>query len=197
MLTDRDLNILNWIDNYRAITIEQAQFIFFKGSYEAARKRLGILEHDKIIKSYTSKATRQKVYYNENKISDHDLYCMDYIKELYKLNCTIIDIKIKPRYLNNLIIPDAFVKFKYKGYIFNTLLEVDFTHNTEEDKLNVMYEKLAKDTSEYAEFNNKSFILVIAKVKIQNRYSSKNYDTIYTDLKYSKLKELLELDKIP
>lgn len=196
MLTDRDLEILEWIDKYKAISVEQARYIFFKGSYEAARRRLSILEKDKIIKSYISRTTKQKVYYIDKKISDHDLYILDYLKELKKLNCEIIDIKLKPQYLDGLIVPDAFVKFKYSKYTFNTLLEVDFAHPTEELKLNTLYEKLAKECNRYSEFNNRSFILVNTKPVIQTVYNSKNYDSIYTDLKYTNLGNFLGLEQI-
>lgn len=194
MLTNRDLEILEWIDKYKTITVEQARYIFFKGSYESARRRLSILEKDKILKSYISKSTKQKVYYSEKKISDHDLYCLDYIKELKKYNCKIIEIKNKPHYLNNLIIPDMYVKFKFNGYVFNTLLEVDFTHATEEKKLNLLYEKLARESSDYEDFNGKSFILIVAKPIIQTKYRAKNYTSIYTDLKFSTLYNLLGLE---
>lgn len=193
MLTDRDMNILDWLDKYKAITIEQAQYMFFNESYEAARRRLSLLEEYKILKSYISKATKKKIYYIEKKISDHDLYCLDYIKELKKLGCEIITIIPHPHY--KLIIPDFFVKFKLNKYIFNTLLEVDFTHNTPIDKLNILYEKLAKETDNYSEFNNQSFILILAKTRIQLMYSAKNFTAIYTDLKYSNLNNLLGLDE--
>ena len=196
MLTDRDLEILEWIDKYKAISVEQARYIFFKGSYESARRRLSILEKDKVIKSYISRSTKQKVYYIDKKISDHDLYILDYIKELKKLNCEIIDIKLKPLYLKGLIIPDAFVRFKFSKYTFNTLLEVDFAHATEELKLNTLYEKLAKECEQYQEFKNRSFILVNTKPVVKTSYNSKNYDSIYTDLKYTKLGDFLGLEQL-
>ena len=52
MLTNRDLETLEWINKYKAITVEQARYIFFNGLYEPARRRLAILEKDKILKSY-------------------------------------------------------------------------------------------------------------------------------------------------
>lgn len=197
MLTNRDFEILDWIKEYKAITIEQCQFLFFNGSYEAARRRLALFEKEYNVKSYISRTTKQKVYYLDKKISEHDVYILDYLKELKKAGCELLDIKIKPKYLKNLIIPDAFVKFKYNKYIFNTLLEVDYMHPTEELKLNTLYEKLAKETTDYKEFNNNSFILVIASEKAKLRYSSKNYDSIYTDLKYNKLIDLLGIPKLP
>ena len=196
MLTNRDLEILEWIDKYKVISVEQARYIFFRGSYEAARRRLSILEKDKMIKSYTSRATKQKVYYIDKKISDHDLYILDYLKELKKAGCNIVDIKIKPQYLNGVMIADAFVKFKFYKYTFNTILEVDFQHPTEEIKINTLYEKLAKEIDNYKEFNGRSFILVVAKPLIQNIYNSKNYDSIYTDLKYTNLANFLGLEQL-
>ena len=196
MLTDRDLEILNWINKYRAISIEQCQWIFFNGSYESARRRLSILEKDKVIKSYISRATQQKVYYIDKKISDHDLYILDYIKELKKNGCNLVEIKIKPQYLKGIMIADAFVKFKFFKYTFNTILEVDFQHPTEELKLNTLYEKLAEEISEYSEFNGRSFILIMVKPLIQNVYNSKNFDSIYTDLKFSNLADFLGLKEL-
>lgn len=196
MLTDRDLEILNWINKYRAISIEQCQWIFFNGSYESARRRLSILEKDKVIKSYISRATKQKVYYIDKKISDHDLYILDYIKELKKNGCNLVEIKIKPQYLKGIMIADAFVKFKFFKYTFNTILEVDFQHPTEELKLNTLYEKLAEEISEYSEFNGRSFILIMVKPLIQNVYNSKNFDSIYTDLKFSNLADFLGLKEL-
>lgn len=196
MLTNRDFEILDWIKKYKAITIEQCQFLFFNGSYEAARRRLSILEKDYNIKSYISRASKQKVYYLEKKISDHDIYILDYLKELKKADCKFIDIKIKPRYLRDLLIPDAFVKFKFNKYTFNTLLEVDYMHPTEELKLNTLYEKLARESSDYEEFNNNSFVLVVSSEKATIRYNSKNYDSVYTDLKYNKLIDLLGIGEL-
>ena len=196
MLTNRDLEILDWINKYKAISIEQCQILFFKGSYEAARRRLSILEKDKMIKSYISRASKQKVYYIDKKISDHDLYILDYLKELKKAGCNIVDIKIKPQYLNGVMIADAFVKFKFYKYTFNTILEVDFQHPTEEIKINTLYEKLAKEIDNYEEFNGRSFILVVAKPLVQNIYNSKNFDTVYTDLKFTNLANFLGLNEL-
>ena len=52
MLTERDRKILNFIENYKSISINQTANIFFNTSYEGARRRLKQLEEMKYIKSY-------------------------------------------------------------------------------------------------------------------------------------------------
>ena len=196
MLTDRDFKLLDWLKNYNAITIEQSQYLFFSGSYESARRRLSILEKDGIVKSYISKNTKQKIYYLYKKVTDKKIYVLDYLKELKKNNCSLMDIKIEPKYLNCSLKPDAFVKFKFKGYIFNTILSVNYLKTIDELKLNALYEKLAKEISDYKEFNNQGFILVIASHTPMLKYSSKNFESIYTDLKYKNLSSLLRLNTL-
>ena len=69
-------------------------------------------------------------------------------------------------------------------------------HPTEELKLNTLYEKLARESSDYEEFNNNSFVLVVSSEKATIRYNSKNYDSVYTDLKYNKLIDLLGIGEL-
>lgn len=196
MLTDRDFKLLEWLKNYNAITIEQSQYLFFFGSYEAARRRLSILEKDGIVKSYVSKNSKQKIYYLYKKVNDKKIYVLDYLKELKKNNCDLIEIKIEPKYLNGSLKPDAFVKFNFNGYIFNTILNLNYLKPIDELNLNILYEKLAKETSNYKEFNNQGFILVIASYTPMLRYTSKNFESVYTDLKYHNLSNLLGLNNL-
>ena len=63
-------------------------------------------------------------------------------------------------------------------------------------KLNTLYEKLAKECEQYPEFKNRSFILINIKPVVKTSYNSKNYDSIYTDLKYTKLGDFLGLEQL-
>ena len=182
MLTNRDKEILKFIEEYKSITIRQAKYLFFKKSYEGARRRLAELEKFGLLKSTISKGRSEKVYFFEKMLSDHDLYKMDYVVSLKKMGFEILKFNTKLSYFNNQLKPDAFVICKKEGYRYITFLEVDYTHYTNNVKLNALYEKLAKE-----EFKDTSFILVIARPTQGIRYSPENYDIVFTDLEFSNL----------
>lgn len=94
MITDRDKEVLRWIENYKAITLRQATELFFKGNYKGASRRMGQLEDMEILKSYTSKSKSEKVYYQDKKVNDHRLYIYDYFKELKRLGCELFDMHL-------------------------------------------------------------------------------------------------------
>lgn len=191
MLTTRDRKILSWIQDYGAITINQAKTFFFKGSYDNARRRLRGLEQQEILNSYTLKETKEKVYYVDRKISTHDIYVLDYIKKLKELDCNVVDITIKPRYLNNSLIPDAFVKFIYKNDLYITFLEVDYKHATEYLKFKSLYERLYREKDNYEEFQGTFPIVIVANLNASIRYNSSNFNVIYTTYDYDNLSDLL------
>lgn len=196
MLTDRDITLLDWLKTYKIITISQCQYLFFNGSYEAARRRLSLLEEQDLIKSYFSQNTKQKVYYLYKKANDKYIYTIDYLKELKKVNCEILDIKINPKYLDNSIKPSAFVKFKNNGFIFNTILQInDFTF-IDDLKLNNFYNDVSLNIKDYPEFNNHGFILIMIPSTKTIRISSSNYDCILTNFQYKNLSSLLNIDKL-
>ena len=191
MLLDRDKEVLIFLEKYNAITISLAQYMLFNGSYESARRRLKQLEDRSLIKSYLSKAKKEKIYYLNRKVSDHNVYILDYLKELKRLKCNLLEVKFQPQYLKGNIIPDAYVRFKYDGDIYITLLEVDYTHYTDNIKLSTMYEKLYNERELYEEFKGTFPIVIIARPTPGIRYNSNNFEVIYTDLQYSNLERLL------
>lgn len=182
MLTSRDKEILRFIEEHKSLTIRQAQYLFFNGTYEGARRRLAELEKFGLLKSIISKGRSEKVYFSEKMLSDHDLYKMDYVVSLKKMGFEILKFNTKPSYFNNQLKPDAFVICKKEGYRYITFLEVDYTHYTNNVKLNALYEKLAKE-----EFKDTGFILVIARPTQGIRYSPENYDIVFTNLEFSNL----------
>lgn len=191
MITDRDKEVLKWIEEYKSITLRQSTELFFNGNYKGASRRMAQLEDMGVLKSYISKAKKEKVYYQEKKVNDHRLYIYDYLKELKRLGCDLIDIKIEPKYLSGLIRPDAYVLFRYEDYKYITLLEVDYTHYTDNIKMNTLYEKLYVERENYKEFFGTFPIVVIARPTKGIRYNSGNFEVIYTDLSYSNLEQFL------
>lgn len=191
MLVKRDKLILKHLEEYRAITIKQAQYLFFNKSYENARKRLYTLEHKMgLIKSYKSNYSKEKVFILNKEISDHDLITLDYLKFLAQNDCEIIEVKLQPRFLKGLIRADAFVIFKKDGYKYFTILEVDYTHYTENTKFQ-LYEKLYRDKELEEKCEGTFPFLIVARPTPGIRYNSNNFETIYTDLDYSNLSTYL------
>lgn len=190
-LTERDNNLLIWIEKYKAITINQAKSIFFNGIYESARRRLFILEKEGYINSYYRNYNNEKVYYNDRRLSDHDLFVFDFIKYLKEKGCRLRKIKTQPRYLNDGLRPDAFIEFQYDNEVYFVLLEIDYTHYTSNMKMQ-MYEMLYKREELKKDCYGTFPIVIIARPNLNCiKYNSKNFDIIYTDYQFSNLDRLL------
>lgn len=193
MITDRDKLILKWIEEYKGISISQCTQIFFANNYEGCRRRLKQLEEFGLLKSYISKLKKEKVYYQDKKLSDHDLLIYDFIKESYRSGAKLYDMKLQPRYLNDMIRPDAFIILTKEKEVYLILLEIDYTHYTNSDKFQ-LYEKLYKENifqNKYSTFP----ILLVARPFITTKYNSKNFECIYTDLEFSNLNKFLFINQ--
>jgi len=191
MLTNRDKEILQWIHEYDVLTINQAKYLFFNGVYDNARRRLRTLEQQEILNSYICKDNKEKVYYTNKKRSQHDIYIIDCIVKLISLGCNILEVKLKPSYLNGELVPDAFIKFGRGDDLYLVFLAVDYRYATELLKFKSLYERLYKEKSEHEEFLNTFPIVIVSSFKTTVRYMSSNFYCLYTDLEFSNLKELL------
>lgn len=191
MLTKRDKDILNWIQEYDIITIKQAQNIFFNGIYDNARRRLRVLEQQGILNSYICKDSKEKVYCVDKKRSQHDIYIVDFIAKLITLDCNVLEFKLKPHYLNGDLISDAFVKFSQGDDLYLVLLEIDYKHATEILKFKSLYERLYREKDKHEEFLNTFPMIVVASFKETIRYTSNNFYCLFTDFGFKNLKDLL------
>lgn len=179
MLVTRDKEVLRHIEEHDAISIQQANKIFFK-NYDSARRRLKQLEQMGILKSYINSITKEKIYYESKKLSAHDLFRMDFYAELISNGAEILEFKKQPRYLKDLIRPDAFIKFQYKNNLYFNLLECDFTHFTDSSKLQ-LYEKLYKENELQPQCYNMFPTLVLLKSQVTTTYKSNNFEVVYLD----------------
>lgn len=191
MLTNRDKEILQWIHEYDVLTINQAKYLFFNGAYDNARRRLRTLEQQEILNSYICKDSKEKVYYTNKKRNQHDIYVIDCIVKLISLGCNILEVKLKPSYLNGELVPDAFIKFGLGDDLYLVFLEVDYRYATELLKFKSLYERLYKEKDKHEEFLNTFPIVIVSSFKTTVRYMSSNFYCLYTDLEFSNLKELL------
>ena len=175
----RDREVLRYLEDDEAISIQQATKIFFK-NYDSARRRLKQLEEMEILKSYINRITKEKVYYVDKKVSAHDLLRMDFYAELVNNGAKILEFKKQPRLLNDFIRPDAFIKFTKDNNLYFILLEVDLSHFTDSSKLQ-LYEKLYKENELQPKCYNMFPTLVLLKSQVTTTYKSQNFEVIYLD----------------
>lgn len=190
MLTERDREILSWIEKYKSITLSQIQYLFFNGSYESARRRMKQLENMKFVKSIQNSLLGNKVFFNDFVLNDHNLFVIEFLKFIKKQGGNIIEFKTQPSYMDNKIRPDAFIIFELKDNVYFILLEVDLNHYTSNSKMK-KYEELYKK-EELQKLCCGTFpIILISRPTKGIRYNSKNFNVIYTDLFYNNVNSLL------
>lgn len=195
-MTQRDKDVLRFIEKYKAITTQQARHIFFNGCEKSTIRRLNQLEDLKIIEGYYVGKNKLYKFPEERKLTQHDVLILNLYSWIYKNGGEVIDFIITPHFLNNMLIPDGLVKFKipYAGnkYTVFVLLEIDYTHYTDNIKMNTLYEKLYREKvlSEYCGQAEFPFI-VVSRPTPGIRYSSNNFEVIYTDLEFTNLTKLM------
>jgi len=152
-LTNRDVNIINFIEKNQGATIDQIQKLFFTGYFVTAN-RLRILNNNKFIKSQVHPILGKKVYYLKKIPSYHSLIITDVTILLKdKLDFMQREYKIK----NNQV--DCIFILK-RGIIL--ILEVDIFNRTKDKKINEIINTLNEKKAKF-EF------LIITKHKVQEK----------------------------
>lgn len=188
MLTERDKKLISWLEVNHAISVKQAQSIFFK-NYEVARRRLAQLKDMGVLNSYINELTKEKIYYYDKKLSSHDLFKHEFYRKIVEHGGEVIKFDREPRYLNGLIRADGYFEFKYNNLIYCCILEIDYKHMTDTKKM-ILYEKLYKEGTLQKELEVFPMI-VILRQNIDIRYNSTNFDCLYLDFNLSKFKEIV------
>lgn len=135
MITDRDRRIIDFIESIGFSSIKNISDMFFSDcryGYDLARKRLKkIYDYGRYIKKFTNHETNEIVYAPINSkiknVSLHSMRVLEYICKLKCLGCDIIQVEIEPVF--DSIKPDAYICFKFNGYIYFQLLEVQLRHD--------------------------------------------------------------------
>lgn len=136
-----DKQILKFIEDFKSITVKQAEIMFYKNNNNA-RRRLKELEEQGVLKSYKYNKTALAYTFKEFKeISEHDTIRNDFVSQLVAQGSTINNFKICPRPLNGMIIPDLYIEYTYKNSTYKSYVEVDLTHFTGDSKI-TLYNKL-------------------------------------------------------
>ncbi|MFA9398045.1 MAG: hypothetical protein ACERKV_07255 [Clostridiaceae bacterium] len=139
MITERDKDILRWIEEHKSITINQCSKLFYTGNkfaYDQARKRLRYLNKENLIKRYRQDPKSETIYFTEKRLKIHGLKLMDVIAALKEFN--VYDIK-KERKIginsSTSYIVDSTCVLKYSNALIPVIVEIDYTHYTNSDKI--------------------------------------------------------------
>lgn len=153
-LTNRDVEILNFLDKVKGATIEQIQIMFFP-SYDTAKRRLRQLKENNFLKCAIHPVLNKKIYYIKRLPSYHSIIinhvCILLKDKIYRVQKEFKIDKYKV---------DALLVLKDKTIV---ILEVDiFNRTTEEKYINI---KKVMD-SKKLEFK----MLVVEKRKNKNGF---------------------------
>jgi len=166
-LTNRDIDIINFIGKNLGATIDQMQKLYFP-SYDVAANRLKILNNNKFLKVTVHPVLGKKVYYLKKIPSFHSLVITDVTILLKdKLEFMQREYKIK----NNTV--DCIFILK-KGIIL--IVEVDIFNRTKDKKINEIISSLNEKKMKF-EF------LIITKHEVQKEKKKEK-------IKYIGIKEI-------
>ena len=152
-LTDRDIDIINFIEKNQGATIQQIQKLFFP-SYDVAANRLKILNNNKFVKTQVHPVLGKKVYYFKKMPSFHSLVITDVVILLKdKLDFIQREYKIKNHQVDCIFILKG-------GKIL--ILEVDIFNRTKDKKVSEIISALDEKKAKF-EF------LIITKHNVQEK----------------------------
>lgn len=134
-MVDRDKEIIDFVHQIGYASIKNIADMYFthaRYNYDLARKRLKKIENTgKYIKSFRNEETNERVYIpyesNVKRVTTHNLKVIEYVCKLNCLGCKMKTIEIEPVFNN--IKPDAYIVFKFEGFTYAQLLEIQIRHD--------------------------------------------------------------------
>lgn len=186
MLTQRDKQILKFIESFGGISIYQCSKAYFsdcKHGYDLARKRLKKMYDMGLVKFYTNKLTNERIYCNDTKITPHKTYLLDVYATFLQNNCKILSFDNEPRWMVSKDYPngkyrsDGLFIIEYNGKKRAYCAEIDVTHTTKMEK----YEEIFHSGEWLKKIGGIPAIIVVGDVLTE--YHSDNFDSIFLDYK--------------
>ncbi|EGO86294.1 hypothetical protein G8S49_11355 [Clostridium botulinum C] len=199
-LTKRDKSILKFIEEYGSITINQCSKIFFdknKEGYQQARKRLKKLSENKFLKRYRKDMHSECIYFLDKKLSLHDLKAFDIYAELIFTGATIK--KFIPKYRIKTLNSkktyrelDVLAEFIYKDYFYTLIIEIDYTHFTNKEKLLDIYNS-NHFQSKYKHLDSNIFpsILILRPYIPERKINDERMHIYYTSFEHPNIHDIL------
>lgn len=180
-LTDRDLQLIEFLKLNKCADTESLSHIFFNSSLRACQHRLKKLADIGEVKSFRENILTQNIYYINRKPTSykHALKVTQFIAELHKLDIEIIKSKV-PYKLENIIADGLFI-VRIGGEIKIIFLEVELTKFFNLSK----YEELYYSRSWKDIFPVFPSIVVITdkKVKTDSKFNIIKIDTQFSNIK--------------
>lgn len=133
------LDVLDFINEHGAISIEIAKNLFYntKYGYDTARRVLKKMEQDKLLKSDKDFVTGKKIYFLKKKISSHKLMLLNFYSELVALGAEVVEFQKEYKAYNK--ISDGLIVYKYAGEMKIILIEIDINNKTKPKKYEELY----------------------------------------------------------
>ncbi|MGL5245172.1 MAG: FtsK/SpoIIIE domain-containing protein, partial [Sarcina sp.] len=164
--------IFKFIEEHGAITLNQA-IRMYKINKSTLYSLFRRLEQKGEIKAYKDERGKDKVYYSDTIKNAHSMLKIEFYTILVSQGYTILEYTKEKSLLNGIIRCDGYYKVKKDNKIFTLILEIDYTHFTEEAKFN-LYEKV---------YEEEEFILILVREKIGARIRKK-YKILATDFTF-------------
>ena len=189
-LTDRDIEIIEFLKLNKCADTETLSRIFFNSSLRACQNRLKKLVDNGNIKAFRENILTQNIYYVRRKpISyKHALKVTQFIAELHKLNIEIIKYRV-PYKVGN-VIADALFIVKVNNQVIPLVLEVELTKFFDLEKYQRLY--YSRDWKEVFPMFPKVIVVSDKKVK-----TDRKLDIIKIDTSFSNVEEFVFALKIP
>lgn len=125
MLTSRDLEIINFLEDYRVASTSTLAKMFFP-NLNTAHKRLKTLADEGVVNRARDIITAEYIYYiTKPKQLRHTLLVSDFYRELSK-RVKVVKFKLSPKI--DYLIPDAVFGYVHLGTSFIGFLEVEISN---------------------------------------------------------------------
>lgn len=148
-ITDRDKEIISYVEQYGFVTISQAYNMWFSDQtygYDLARKRLNILVDTGRLKSNKSKHTNfTNIYYIDKRYSNmshHNILIMDVYSKITSFGGDIKYFKREQPWDDGKYRSDAYVIYTFEGYVYALFIEVFSLGTSSCNSLNTLKDKL-------------------------------------------------------
>ena len=141
-LQSRDIDIINYLEEFKGATIEHIQGLFFP-SYDSAKKRLKILEDDKQIKGCWHQLLGKKVYFIDKLPSYHRIITNEVRLAMLK-NFEVLEFKYEAQIKNFKV--DALCVYK-SDKVGIIIIEVDIYNRTSEEKIKFVENEIKNKTN--------------------------------------------------
>jgi hypothetical protein len=187
MLTSKDNKILEFVNEYGGITIQQAHKLFFntKYGYDTARRRLKLLEEAEFIKVSRDFVTDLKIYYTHKKPSSHSIILLNFYCELISKGAEVILFQREFKVIGARA--DALIIYKINGLGKIILVEVDLQHKTKISK----YDKCFESKYFQQKYNTFPLIVIIEQRQRAEKREEKKYRVIRIGYGYNNIERVL------